>query len=523
MTTNNLIARQAALQAVEAIAVQPSALIEYQSHGRVLIIGEHEPAIFALSCLENELKGQILQTDTASDADNVTIPLADRSLVVQGHLGNFTIRLGEANTPAFQTLSADIILDLQPEPALAMAVKPPGYQVCSTDYPSIEIACAGLSEMTGTFEKPRFFDYDPAICAHARSGQPGCSNCINACPAEAIISLREQIEVDPYLCQGGGACATVCPTGAIRYVYPPLEDQINRLRLLLKTYLEAGGESPVVVIVSESESEQLPGLSDNHLLFVVEELASVGVELWLGALAFGARQVILWDQGVPESVRPNLNNQIHFAVALLEVLGHGSTGILIGHDLEALPVPGGPLCERATYAGQNDKRNMLYAAIDALHGGAVGETHLLPVGAPMGRVLVDSDKCTLCMACTSVCPASALVAGGERPALLFQEINCVQCGICHRACPEAAIQLEPRVNLDRDDRRRGVVINEQQPFLCVSCGKPFATRNVIDAMLEKLADHHMFQTERALRRLKMCDDCRVVDVVQDDDMMGPGN
>ena len=99
----------------------------------------------------------------------------------------------------------------------------------------------------------------------------------------------------------------------------------------------------------------------------------------------------------------------------------------------------------------------------------------------------------------------------------------MQCGICERACPEAAIALEPRVNLDRDDRRRGTVVNEQQPFLCVSCGKPFATRNVIDAMLEKLADHHMFQTERALRRLKMCDDCRVVDVVQDDDMMGPGN
>ena len=33
----------------------------------------------------------------------------------------------------------------------------------------------------------------------------------------------------------------------------------------------------------------------------------------------------------------------------------------------------------------------------------------------------------------------------------------------------------------------------------------------------------MFQSERAIRRLKMCEDCRVVDVVQDDMAMGqPG-
>ena len=29
----------------------------------------------------------------------------------------------------------------------------------------------------------------------------------------------------------------------------------------------------------------------------------------------------------------------------------------------------------------------------------------LPVGAPYGRVNVDTGKCTLCMACTGACPA----------------------------------------------------------------------------------------------------------------------
>ena len=39
-------------------------------------------------------------------------------------------------------------------------------------------------------------------------------------------------------------------------------------------------------------------------------------------------------------------------------------------------------------------------------------------------------------------------------------------------------------------------------------------------MQEKLKDHHMFGTARALDRLKMCEDCRVVDIVQDADAMG---
>jgi len=56
-----------------------------------------------------------------------------------------------------------------------------------------------------------------------------------------------------------------------------------------------------------------------------------------------------------------------------------------------------------------------------------------------------------------------------------------------------------------------VVINEMQPYVCVRCGKPFGTLKAIEAMLGKLAGHAMFQGE-ALERLKMCGDCRVIDI-----------
>ena len=43
---------------------------------------------------------------------------------------------------------------------------------------------------------------------------------------------------------------------------------------------------------------------------------------------------------------------------------------------------------------------------------------------------------------------------------------------------------------------------------------------MIAKMQDKLKDHYMFGSARALDRLKMCDNCRVADIVQDPDAMG---
>jgi hypothetical protein len=53
-----------------------------------------------------------------------------------------------------------------------------------------------------------------------------------------------------------------------------------------------------------------------------------------------------------------------------------------------------------------------------------------------------------------------------------------------------------------------------QPYACVRCSKPFGTLKAIEAMLGKLSGHSMFQGA-ALERLKMCSDCRVIDIYSD--------
>jgi ferredoxin len=147
------------------------------------------------------------------------------------------------------------------------------------------------------------------------------------------------------------------------------------------------------------------------------------------------------------------------------------------------------------------------------HAPTKAEVLPLPAGAPFGRIEVNRATCTMCMACVGACPASALLDSKEAPQLKFVERNCIQCGLCAETCPEDAIALAPRLLLTAE-AKTAVVLNETEPFNCVRCGKPFGTRQMIDSMLGRLSGHSMFGSPEALRRLQMCADCRVLDMME---------
>jgi ferredoxin len=522
----DLQARKAAQAAVEGMSVTPTGVVRYRSRGRVLVVGAEE-AQWLAARLEAPLHAEVLLTAGDDDPGVPTTPLGGRRIEIDGHLGAFRVELGEAGRHNHQVLDVDLIVDLSPQPLIGRELPPPGYWHFGTEPQDLDAAALAVDGMVGTFEKPRYFAYDPDICAHSRAGQPGCRRCIEACPAEAIISIGERVEVNPNLCQGGGICASVCPSGAMQYAYPSPGDTGERLRVLLQTYVEAGGADPIIVFVAEADAPALAVLPPNRLLVVVEELASIGHELWLAALCWGAHRVLLADGGsMPVKARAALEQQLGYAHDLLRGMGHDAGAVqLVDGDASGATIahsaPRGTGIPAATFAAMNDKRRLAAFAIDHLWTQAPQQvsTIALTDGAPYGEIRVDTEKCTLCMSCTSVCPARALNAGDETPRLVFHENNCVQCGICANSCPEDAITLAARYLADPEQRRQPVVLHEEPPFCCISCGKPFATRRVIDNILGRLQDHAMFQSERARRRLQMCEDCRVVDAVQDEEAM----
>ncbi len=440
----------------------------------------------------------------------------------------------------------DLVLDLGAAPRIDWHAPPQGYFHLPGGLANAEglQTLLRLREMVGEFEKPKFFDYKQKLCAHSRNEVVGCSACIDVCSAHAVSSdkERQRIVVNPNLCVGCGACTTACPTGALGYSYPRAPDQGLKLRTLLSTYAGAGGRDAVVLLHSQEAGQALveqlgrqaqlgraQGLPASVMPVALWHAASTGIDLWLSAIAFGASQVVVLSTGkeAPQYL-DMLKKQMEIAQALLLGLGYTGTHFRLIEAATPLALDGalaqlrgtrqqGP-AKAARYALGADKRNTLELALDHLMTEspalkAAPETALaiaLPADAPFGAISVDKDKCTLCLACVSACPASALQDNQNAPQLRFIEKNCVQCGLCATTCPEDAVALVPRL-LAAPERKQAVVLNEARPWACIRCGKPFGTQKAIEAMLGKLAGHAMFQGE-ALERLKMCSDCRVVDL-----------
>jgi ferredoxin len=466
----------------------------------------------------------------------------------------------------------DLVLDLGLTPTLASHQPPQGYFHAPDDAALID-AVLQLRDGVGEFEKPKFFQWKPKLCAHSRNERIGCSACIDVCSADAIRSDASMkgrtggggIVVEPHLCVGCGACTTVCPSGALTFAAPRPEDMGRRLRTLLATYAKAGGRDAALLIHSGGAgarairalgraartSAGVRGLPARVLPVEAWHTASVGIDLWLAAIAHGAAQVwVLMSEEEAPDYRTAVGAQMAVAEAILQGLGFAGEHFRIvdasllgtGRDEAALSGPAaaassGPrsvapalaqldralqaapaatVARAATFSVQADKRATLDLALDHLMQAAprVPEVIALPAaGSPFGSLVVDTAACTLCLACVGACPEAALADNPDRPQLRFIEKNCVQCGLCASTCPERAITLVPRLLLADGGkaRRQPRVLNEVEPFRCIRCDKPFGTPQVIEAMIARIGGHAMFQGAGA-DRLKMCGDCRVIDL-----------
>ena len=459
-------------------------------------------------------------------------------------------------TRAPQTLSErfDLVLDLRPQPAFGQHQPPQGYFHVPPGGQAGQAlfdAVLKLRDLVGTFDKPRFFHYKPKLCAHSRNQQIGCTACIDVCSTRAIRSdavLKGKtagqgggVIVEPHLCVGCGACTTVCPSGALAYAYPATPDQGRVMRTLLDTYRAAGGRDAALLLHSEQAGSRwlgelgraarsdrsVHGVPARVLPLALWHTASVGLDLWLLAIAAGASQVmvLLTDEEAPE-YRQALAEQMAIGQAILEGLGYGPGHLQLlqvrdARDLAALDrslrvAPARGVAQPLAAAAQADKRNTLDLAIEQLRQQAPAPTDEIALPAarsPFGSLNVDADRCTMCLSCVGACPEGALLDNPDRPQLRFIEKNCVQCGLCATTCPEQAITLQPRLWLADEGRARKSprVLNEMPPYACVRCGKPFGTVKAIEAMVAKLAGHSAFHGA-ALERLKMCADCRVIDL-----------
>ena len=424
--------------------------------------------------------------------------------------------------PSNQAEKFDLILDLRdaadlasnPAATFTQHAPPQGYFRLPTGSDANTVAMTEtqvlfkLRELEGEFEKPKFFQYKQKLCAHSRNKQMGCNACIEVCSALAISSesARQQIKVNPNLCVGCGACTTVCPTGALTYAYPRASEQGVKFKTLLTTYARAGGRDAALLLHSQDAGDRLvnelgrqarigrgglgklKGVPARVLPLALWHTASIGLDVWLAAVAYGASQVwvLMTDEEAPQ-YRQALRAQMDVAQSILNGLGFrgihfkiieasGGDG-LPALDLELQAPAAQGVARAASFAVQADKRATLELALDHLLEQAPLKPGARPTeialrsgngksASPFGSLQINKDACTLCLSCVSACPASALQDNPLMPQLRFIEKNCVQCGLCASTCPENAIELKPRLLLT-PERKEARVLNEANPYACV--------------------------------------------------------
>lgn len=521
------------------------ATVSYQSQGHLLLVGPEDRIRRAASLLPAGVTPTLLVTEAVHDAEAADLEaifeatatldaLTLREPSLTGYLGQFQLTglngQGERIDLAalcFTPQAAangeprfDLVADLGRAPLFALERPPVGYLHLVDDVGLAE-RLAELCALTGIFDKPRYFRLDPEACAFTARGVPGCSRCLDVCPTDALKPINGRIQIDPHLCQGFGSCASACPTGAIAYHQPDANTSGDYLFRLLKHYREAGGDAPQLLIAGENEREwvevELTRLPANWLPIWVEESASLGIESWFAALAYGASAVrIALGDDAPESVRALVERELASAAVLLAGAGLSADRIaLFNPDAEQdKPISCEPAVALLDKPLKGDKRENLFAAFDALWQANEGscEPLVVPHGAPYGSVELKEADCTLCMGCVAVCPSRALHAVGHTPGLNFIEQECIQCGMCEKACPEQAIVLTPRLQPVPEARRAVQSLKAEEAACCIRCAKPFAPASLIRRIQQKLAGHSHFQNEAA-QRLLMCEDCRVKDVL----------
>ncbi len=440
------------------------------------------------------------------------------------------------------SLEVDLVIDFRPTTTIQAAHLPVGmWHVGTADTVDQARVVMQASQMVGEFEKPKFFQYKQSICAHGKSAKVGCTACVDVCSTQAISSKGDRVSVEPHLCLGCGACSTVCPTGAMRFNYPAAPVLGKTIRTMQQAFdavvkghagigstllitNDEGGRSAFEAYLRQVKLGVAQGPLQSVVPLYVHHSASVGMDLWLSAIAYGYSHVhIALDGSEAAEYRTALAEQIHLCNIILGAFGLGPSRIGLLDSTHSDWTKRWQTASQAnpytpaTFAVSESKRTTLEFCFDhwmaqmessAVH--ALQNTPLaLPERSPFGSVRVDTQKCTLCMSCTGACPASALMDNPLAPELRFVERNCVQCGLCATTCPEGAIELVPQLTVG-DQAKAIQVLNQSKPFYCIHCAKPFGTEHMIKSMMTRLSGHSMFAGH--LARLQMCADCRVVDM-----------
>lgn len=380
------------------------------------------------------------------------------------------------------------------------------------------------------FSAPRLrYELVPTVEVQKCSFWKGCSLCFPACPVDALAQEEGKVSIKKELCTGCGACATVCPSDAILYPGFTLLELEAQLESLIGDKKPGTDHRVIAFICSPSRGIFQEALKKNGSLarsimpVMLPCLALASPYLIMKTLSLGAASVIMLSckTGCPKGIQPEkISSNVHMAQAIASASGGLAVGETVVYHL--------PQDSKANMSGEIDaiartaKTDRLFVPGQVGNGnsrgriGAVlslyaakmdkrGTSDLAGARVPLGKVEIDSDKCTMCELCAAHCPTGALKleqAGGDTK-ILFSYSECVACNICLKSCPErkkGAIKVEKAIDW-QSLKNSPVMLVESKQICCSKCGTPIGNSLMIDKIRNKMGPG-------ATTAFDLCSQCR---------------
>jgi ferredoxin len=355
----------------------------------------------------------------------------------------------------------------------------------------------------GVYHYKNFINYDPSICQYHERREEICGKCADICPTVAILKEDEtkHLVFSHIDCHGCGGCISVCPSGALDYT------QMPRAAF---AHLTSFVKDAITLIIPHKMDLELIDISlpQGVLPFMIEGEKYLHEAHLMNLLQTSGNPVIFYtdfiSKGTGDVIR--MINEIFerkYHKKAIYVCETTQELQVIFDTLEPIPE-----CMYGINEMGLRKREIFSARLAHL----VGEEDLgvVKTGEHVhyGDIVINEDKCTLCLSCVGACNVRALTAHPEDNSLRFNASICTNCGYCEVTCPEKEclsvvkdeIHLKPKWFSQR-------IMARDELFKCTECGKEFATNKAVQKIAALMTP--LFGADDVkIRTLYCCADCK---------------
>ncbi len=352
---------------------------------------------------------------------------------------------------------------------------------------------------------PRKIHYQKAACLQYLKGRSICNSCLAVCQSGAIESSEDggTLQFNHSACTGCGACISQCPVGALDSTSIPRDSFAE----LCSHYVQKN----VLIIPETIDLENLdidlpagviPLLVKNELMFDENYLLTL--------VGTSCRDIIIYSHANHRLLLATIDfvNQVYHRKFGRNSIFHCSTKeeleLALAH-LNTNDYITRSFASRRSFLSKRAETSFWLENLVANENLGIIESNGTP---PLGSLIINTENCTLCLACAGACPMKALTVHPEDNSLRFTASLCIQCGHCSLLCPEEnCLSLVPNHFLLEAASFSPQIVAQDELFSCLECGKEFAPRKAVQKIIDTMSQHFSDDPVK-LKTLSCCPDCK---------------